>query len=144
MHTPFTIFKKGLTLIAVPLLVQVVFIAVLARAHSDHDRAQGLAVHTKEVIVKVEELHRSFVEGYAGTRGLILSAPTEAGRSESALRWVPARVRELQGLVADNPRQAPRIGEIAGRSDAFLHWANDVDRLVRSGARDRATAELDR
>jgi signal transduction histidine kinase len=144
MHMPFTILKKGLTLIAVPLLVQVVFIAVLARAHADHDRAQEQAVHTKEVIIKVEELHRSLLEGYAGARGLVFSAPAEAGRHESALRRVPAQIRALQGLVADNPRQAPRIAELAGRSDAFLRWGDDVDRLVRSNARDRAMAELGR
>ena len=66
MHTQFTIFKKGLTLIAVPLLVQAVFIAVLVKAQADHVRAQDLAVHTKDVIVKVEELYRGLVEGVRG------------------------------------------------------------------------------
>src|SRR5262249_7516186 len=133
MDTHFTIFKKGLTLIAVPLLVQVVFIAVLARAHSDHDRAQERAVHTKDVIVKVEALRRSSVEGFAGVRGLVYSAaPAGPGPYADALRRVPAQVEELRALVADNPRQGPRIAALAGRSDAFLRWADDEGRLADS------------
>ncbi len=144
MPTHFTIFKKGLTLIAVPLLVQVIFIAVLALAHADHDLAQQHAVHTKEVIVKVEGLHRSLVEGFAGVRGLVDSAAPGPGRYEAALRRVPAQVDELRALVADNPRQGPRVDELAGRADAFLRWAADEGRLVASGARGRAAADLDR
>jgi signal transduction histidine kinase len=145
MNTRFTIFKKGLTLIAVPLLVQAVFIAVLVRAQADHDRAQEWVVHTKEVIAKVEELHRSLVEGYAGTRGLVFDvAPASAGRYEAALRRMPAQLEELRELVSDNPIQGPRIAELAGRIDAFLGWVADEDRLVRSGDRDRARAGLDR
>ena len=74
MNTPFTIFKKGLTLIAVPLLVQAVFIAVLVRAQAEQVRAQEWVVHTKDVIAKLEELHRGLIEGYAGTRGVHLLA----------------------------------------------------------------------
>ena len=145
MSTQFTIFKKGLTLIAVPLLVQAVFIAVLVKAQADHDRAQEWAVHTKDVIAKVEELHRSLVEAYAGVRGLIFSvAPANPGRYEAALRGVPAQLGDLRGLVADNERQGPRISDLAGRVDAFLGWVADEDRLVRAGDRDRAMVGLDR
>ena len=145
MSTQFTIFKKGLTLIAVPLLVQAVFIAVLVKAQADHDRAQEWAVHTKDVIAKVEELHRSLVEAYAGVRGLVFSvAPANPGRYEAALRRVPAQLGDLRGLVADNERQGPRISDLAGRVDAFLGWVADEDRLVRAGDRDRAMVGLDR
>ena len=110
MHTQFTIFKKGLTLIAVPLLVQAVFIAVLVKAQADHVRAQHLAVHTKDVIVKVEELYRGLVEGYAGIRTLVFSGDrSDAGRYEAVLKQVPAQVEELRELVSDNPRQTPRV-----------------------------------
>ena len=145
MMTQFTIFKKGLTLIAAPLLIQAVFIAVLVRAQADHDRAQEWAVHTKDVIAKVEELHRSLVEGYAGIRGLIFSVtPANPGRYDAALRGVPEQLRDLRELVSDNERQGPRIAELAGRIDVFLAWVGDQDRLVRSGDRDRARAGLDR
>jgi signal transduction histidine kinase len=140
---PFTILKKGLTLIAVPLLVQAVFIAVLVKTQADQVRAQVLAVHTKEVIAKVEELHRSLVEGYAATRGLVFSGvPADGGRSEVALQRVPVSIDELRELVSDNARQGPRIPELAARSDAFRRWVADEDRLIASGARDRAMDEL--
>lgn len=145
MNMQLTIFKKGLTLVAVPLLVQAVFIAVLVRAQADHDRAQERAVHTKDVIAKVEELHRSLVEGYAEARGLILSvAPARSARYEAALRRMPAQLAELRKLTSDNPNQGPRIAELAGRIDAFLGWVADEDRLLRAGDRDRAMAGIGR
>ncbi len=133
MHTQFTIFKKGLALIAVPLLVQAVFIAVLVKAQADRDRAQEWAVHTKEVFAKVEELHRTLIEGYAGVRGLIVAgAPAVAPPDEAVLKRVPAQVEALRELVSDNDRQAPRIARIASLSDTFLRWIADEDRLIRS------------
>ncbi len=139
----FTIFKKGLTLIAVPLLVQAVFIAILVRAQGEHVRAQDMAVHTKDVIVKVEELHRGLVETFAGVRSLVFSGPSPAPAGRDLARQkVPALAAELRELVADNPRQSARASEIAERAGAFLAWADDERRLAGSGARDRALAGL--
>ena len=135
MHTQLSIFKKGLALIAAPLLVQGVFIAVLVRAQADRDRAQDWAIHTKEVVAKVEELHRTLIEGYAGVRGLILSAaPAVPPPDRTVLKRIPAQIQGLRELVSDNQRQSPRIARITGLSDAFLGWIADKDRLVRSGA----------
>ena len=144
MNTRLTIFKKGLTLISVPLLVQAVFIAVLVKAQADHDRAQERAVHTKEVVAKVEGVHRGLVEGYAGIRGLVLTGdPTRTGQDRQALEQTPRQIEELRVLVSDNDRQRRRVEELARRSGAFLGWTAEVERLVRSGGRDRALAQLD-
>ncbi len=139
----FTIFKKGLTLIAVPLLVQAVFIAILVRGQSEHVQAQDMAVHTKDVIVKVEELHRALVEAYAGIRSLVYAeAAPGPVRPDAARRAVPALAAELQTLVADNPLQATRAADVAGQSAAFLAWGDAERRLVGSGGRDRAVEGL--
>ena len=60
MKSQFTIVNKGLLLIALPLVVQAVFIGILLRTHADLDNAQRWAVHTKEVIAR----SRKFIGGY--------------------------------------------------------------------------------
>ena len=139
MHTQFTIFKKGLTLIAIPLLVQAVFIAVLMKARVDRDRAQYWAIHTKEVIAKVEETHRSLVESDSQVRSLVLSdKPATSNLYRRVMGEVPRQIEELRLLVLDNQRQEPQIQELAARSKEFLGWIADEEGLVRSGQRDRA------
>ncbi len=143
MNTQFTIFKKGMTLIAVPLLIQAVFLAVLVKAQTDQMRAQERVVHTKDVIAKVEELHRGLVEAYAGTRGLVFSVSgTLPRRTETALKRIPAQVADLRELVSDNREQAPKIAELSGQVDGFLGWAAEEDRLAHAGDRARAIAGL--
>src|SRR5438067_10921400 len=145
MHTPFTILKKGLALISVPLLVQAVFIAVLVKVQADHVRAQQWAVHTKEVIAKVEQLHRSLVEGYSGICSAIFSGdPTIAERYRQELERAPRPIEELGILTSDQDRQRARIQELATRSGAFLGWITEEEQLVRTGRRDRALARVDR
>ena len=146
MHTQFTIFKKGLALIAVPLLVQAVFIAVLMKAQADHDRAQDWAVHTKEVIAKVEELHRNLIEGYLQVRGLVLSdRPATADLYRQVDATGAAQIEELRALVSDNERQQPQIHQLGDRSRRLpaLDRRRGAD-LVRSGRRDRAVERFDR
>ena len=132
MHTQFTIFKKGLTLIAVPLLVQAVFIAVLVKAQADHDRAQDWAVHTKDVIAKVEELHRSLVESYSRVRSLVFSvAPASPGRYRAALREVPGAARGAAGAGLGQSTAGAPDRRARRPVRRFLGWVADEERLVR-------------
>lgn len=145
MRTQFTIFKKGLTLIAIPLLVQVVFIAVLMKARVDRDQVQYWALHTKEVIAKVEETHRGLVESNSQVRSLVLSdKPADSDLYRRVMERAPGQIEELRNLVSDNVRQTPRIQDLAARSREFLAWMAEEADLVRSGRRDRAVAEIDR
>ena len=100
-------------------------------------------MHTKDVIAKVEELHRSLVEGYAGTRGHIFGVATATARTAAAMRRAPQEVEELRDLVSDNPHQTPRIADLGRRVAAFLAWTDEEDRLIRAGDREGATAGLD-
>lgn len=139
------IFKKGLVLIAAPLVVQGVFIAVLLRARADRDRAQEWAAHTKEVFARVEELHRSLLEGYAGIRRRMVAAnPAVAPPGDAAMGRLAEQVAALGGLVSGNVRQAPRIARIAALSDEISRWIDDEERLIGSGARDQAEAGMGR
>jgi signal transduction histidine kinase len=145
MRNQFTIFKKGLTLIAIPLLVQAVFIAVLMKARGDRDRAQFWALHTKEVIAKVEETYRGLVESDSQVRSLVLSdKPADPGRYRRLMDQAPSRIEELRMLVSDNFRQTPRIEDLTARAREFLDWMAEEQELVRSGRRDRAATQVER
>ncbi len=145
MHTQLTIFKKGLTLIAIPLLVQVVFIAVLMKARVDRDRAQYWAIHTKEVIAKVEETHRNLIEANLQVRDLVLSArPATTDMYRQTMGQVPRQLEELRALVLDNERQRSQIQQLGDRSREFLGWIRVEEDLIRAGRRDRALERIDR
>ena len=145
MRTQLTIFKKGLTLIAIPLLVQAVFIAILVKARADRDQAQFWAIHTKEVIAKLEETHRGLVESDSRVRSLVLSADPDASRLYRPIREESiGSIGELTQLVSDNLEQQPRIRELTARSEEFRDWVDDEEKLVGSGDRDRAKLQIDR
>ena len=98
MYSSFTIFKKGLLLVAIPLVAQAVFIGVLIQTQAEAAAAQRWAVHTKEVIAKVEETYRRLLEGYAGIRNLIVSGNPAVSRSfAAALERYPGRSTRSEG-----------------------------------------------
>ena len=64
------------------------------------------SVHTKEVIAKVEQLHRSLVEGYSGICSASFSGdPTIAERYRQELERAPRQIEELGILTSDQDRQ---------------------------------------
>jgi signal transduction histidine kinase len=144
MNTQFTIIKKGLLLIATPLVVQALFIGMLIQTQVEVDSAQRWAVHTKEVIARVEEIYRRLLEGYAGTRILAVSDQPSIGRPfREASHKTPEQVAELKVLISDNDTQKPRVDRIGRQAEGFWHWLADEERLLQSGERGKALDRLD-
>jgi len=144
MQTSFTIFKKGLLLAAIPLVVQAVFVGVLIRIQAEAEAAQRWAVHSKEVIGKVEEAYRKLLEGYAGIRNLIVAGNTRVSdRLRSGLPQVPSSLGDLRALVEDNPAQQARIDQLAVQSDQFLELLASQERDLSAGERLKAYDQLD-
>src|SRR5262245_19620625 len=105
-----TIFRKGLLLVAIPLVAEAIYIGVLNRVEAEAAAAQRWAVHTKDVIAKVEETYRRLLEGYAGVRNLIASSDTSvAHQMQRGTAVVPALLEEIRTLVSDNPAQQARV-----------------------------------
>jgi signal transduction histidine kinase len=144
MLTSLTIFKKGILIVSIPLLAQAIFIGVLLRSALENVRAQLWAVHTKEVIAKIEECYRLFLENYAAMRDLIvLEHPPPADRSLPDMALVPATVAELKNLVADNHVQQSRVEDLARDARAFTTLLGSMEHLLRRGDRAQAVLHLD-
>jgi signal transduction histidine kinase len=144
MNSQFTIVKKGLLLVAIPLVVQAVFIGMLLHTQLELDKAQRWAVHTKVVIARVEAIYRRLLEGYTGIRILAVSANPSIGRPfREVPKETPAQIEELRVLVSDNDKQGPRIELIASQSETFRDWLASQERLLQSGERGQALDGLD-
>ena len=144
MKSPFTIVNKGLLLVALPLVVQAVFIGMLLHTDAELNKAHEWAVHTKEVIARVEEIYRRLLEGYTGIRILAVSnQPAISGPFREALDQMPAQLEELKLLTLDNREQTPRLALITRQIETFREWLAAQELLLQSGQRGKALDRLD-
>ena len=64
MGARFTIFQKGLLLVAVPAMIQLALIWSLYRTQQHQAEAQHWATHTKEVLGQAQRILTLLVEGH--------------------------------------------------------------------------------
>jgi signal transduction histidine kinase len=143
MTSRLTIFQKGLLLVAVPLLAQLILLGVLGVLQYNAAWAEHLAMHTKDVIAQAELTFRRLLEAQADVRGLVLTGNQEfAAAYHEALARVPPELDELQGMVADNPPQFARVQQLRARSTALLSWLGVQVSQVQSGRRAEAITRV--
>ncbi len=126
-------------MIATPLTIQAIFVGMLIQAQVERASAQEWAIHSKEVIARVEEIYRRLLEGYAGIRVLTVSDNPSIGRPFRApMQRMPEQIKELRALISDNDRQQPRIDQTARQSATYRDWHAGEERLLQSGERVKA------
>ena len=137
MNMQLTIVRTALLLVAAPLVIQAIFVGMLIQTQAEVESAQAWAVHTKDVIARVEEIYRRLLEGYAGIRILVVSDnPAISQPFRDALEGMPRQIRELnvagrrQQAAADADRQDRRAS-----AAAFQDW---LGRRRATGAVGRA------
>jgi PAS domain S-box-containing protein len=141
MQIRLNVFKKGLILISVPLLVQLGFVGALADVQGNNKQAVAWAIHSKEVLQQTQVVLRNLLEAGTGLRGYILSAdPDLAAAYQRAAKQIPDDIHELQNKVTDNPDQTAHVAAIATATDNFLAWHAETVRLSASGEKEQAIA----
>jgi signal transduction histidine kinase len=144
MGAKLSIFQKGLILLAVPLLFQLTFFAVLLKMELDQVELERLAVHTKEVIAQTETSYRHLLEGVSHVRRLVIAAGSEEARPSAephdAVEKAPDEFARLEQLVSDNPPQKARVEAAAEQAQRLRGWLRQVNDLIAAGRRDEAAA----
>jgi len=126
-----SIFKKGLLLIAAPLVFQAVFLGVLLRNERQSSEAERWALHSRLVISQAETAMRLLVEESSRVRGLIITGnPLFAEGSRDKVR---SAGQDLLHSVADNPAQQRRVEAFLKASAALEIWISDLEVLAREG-----------
>ena len=138
-----TIFRKGLLLIAVPLLFQLLFVAVLVRSLANTAEVERLALHTKDVLVEAEAAFGSLVLMQAQSRGFVLTeAPALDADAREAAEAAARRLAALERMVGDNPNQLARVRHSRTAAAAVIDWQTEMGELVRTGRRAEAVARV--
>lgn len=139
MWTKLSIFQKGLVLIAVPLLFQLAFFALLSDMQRNNARAASWAIHSKEVLTQTQVVLRNLLEMGTGMRGFILAADADLGAAyDRAASQLPLDIAELKRRVGDNPQQAEQVQAIADTTKEFMAWHAETLRLSAEGKREEA------
>ena len=137
-----TILRKGLLVIALPLVYQALFIGLLLKRQSDQADAQHWAMHTKDVIEKTEHAFRLLVSAQSNLRGLLLTgnaAFTEEMKLDE--KELGEEMGELKVLIQDNPRQQERFGRVLQSAQARLDFQHEIVARIGTLGREQAQDE---
>jgi signal transduction histidine kinase len=134
-----TLLRRGLLLIAMPLVFQVLVLAILFWNEAASREAELLALHSQRVISQSESAMRRQFEEVSRMRGLILTQnPSFAGRRPS----VVPELREVCRLVGDDPPQLQRAEGLLAAVRKLEARGDFLEQLVRAGRFAEATESI--
>jgi len=138
-----TILRKGLLVLALPLLYQALFIGVLMKRQSDHNEAQRWAVHTKDVLTQTDRVYRLLLTSQSNLRAYVLTENEQfAEAAPTGEHEIEIQLGELQKLLADNTRQQERLSVIAAQTERRLRYEHQLVELIKTGEREKVKAEI--
>lgn len=137
------LFTKGLILLAIPLVFQLVFIGLVFRFHRENAAALAWDAHTKQVIAQAQLVLLGVVDAESGVRGYVVSRDTAFATpfARAGREWA-GDADELGALVRDNEAQSARAAVIRDKVQSTIEWQGRLVKLMEAGAFDRAAAEV--
>jgi signal transduction histidine kinase len=126
-----SLFRKGLLLIAAPIVFQLVFLGILLSMERENADAEHWALHSKAVITSAEAVAHLLDYESSRVRGLVITgSPTFLrGRAPEIDRGID----DLFHLVADNPPQQRKVEDFRAASRRLAAWTAGLEELIRSG-----------
>jgi two-component system sensor histidine kinase/response regulator len=129
---------KGLLMIAVPLILLLIFVALVFHMKGQSEAAQGWALHSAKVLTTSQSLLTQIVEAESATRAYMISSnPVSVGDQAQSIALVAKTAAELRWLVRDNAVQEPRATQLERLAAARMAQLAMVVAAVASG--DQAT-----
>ena len=140
-----SILRKGLMVLALPLLYQAVFIGLLLKRQHDLNNAQFWAMHTKDVMARTDHIFLQLVTQQSNLRGFVISGnpafEAEVSNLEKPLR---DELNKLRALIRDNPKQQERLDHITSLAQSQLEFETKLVNQVKSNEREMAITEIKR
>jgi signal transduction histidine kinase len=132
------LFTKGLLLIGVPTLFELMLIGFLFKAERDAADADFWADHTKQVITTAADIVEPLLREDAALRNAALGDDRSAIGDERFWQTLDERVSRLEDLVSDNPRQVERVRTIRQDIAGYHTWDRRILEAVDAKNHDLA------
>jgi signal transduction histidine kinase len=124
---------KGLLLIAIPTVFELVLLSGLVKAQADAEQAEQWALHSKEVLRQTSAILEPVLIETVRMRGAVLKNDRDAATPLMLWIDVDRNIDRLVDLVADNPAQVARAAQIRQTVQAYRQWSDRVEDLLRTG-----------
>lgn len=136
------LFTKGLLLVAVPGIFELILLGLLYKSQQDATQAEIWALHSKNVIIEIGEVREPLLLQSARTRrGIMLNDMTDLDKTDL---WdtLEQELDELVGMVADNPGQQNTAIRIRRAVMDYRQWSEGLIDQLRSGRREEVIQSL--
>lgn len=136
------LLTKGLLIVAIPGLFEIVLLAALFKSQADAADAERWAAHSAEVINKAADVREPLLLESARIRNaIIIDDPTPISRPEL---WTDLEIKlgDLARLVSDNPEQSRSVQALRQLVDQFRVWADGARERMQRGQRDELVRQL--
>ncbi|BEV15890.1 ATP-binding protein [Herbaspirillum sp. DW155] len=136
------LLTKGLLIVAIPSLFEVLLLGALFKSQADAEDAERWASHSLQVINKAAELREPLLLEAARIRNaVLLDQPDTLNRSDI---WgeVEIKAGELARLVSDNAAQSTAMREVHESIARYRNWDDSARERLRRGQRDDLIRQL--
>ncbi|MDP9108625.1 MAG: ATP-binding protein, partial [Pseudomonadota bacterium] len=125
------IFSKGLLLVAVPSLFQLLLLGMLVKAQMQATDAERSALHSRQIISEAADVLVPMLLESSRVFGAVITG--DIASIEQAAVWsdLAQRLDHLEQLVADNPRQLDAIARMRRNVLAFRAWSIQSRELLQ-------------
>lgn len=127
---------KGLLLIAIPTLFELVLLSGLVKAQANAEQAEQWALHGKDVLRQTSAILEPVLIEAVRMRGAVLHNDRTSVTPVSLWIELDRNIDRLVDLVADNPTQVERAARIRQTAQAYRQWSDRVQDLLRNGRTD--------
>jgi CHASE3 domain sensor protein len=142
MRAHLSMFEKGVVLIAIPLLLQWVFIGLFLHSREEGQEDHRWLSRTKEVIAEVGYVQRLLLEVHNDMRGFVITGdPAFARAYEEAVQVLPQKIAALRHRLRD-PGQRLRVSRIADDANALLGYLGELNGFMQAGKPEQAVAAI--
>ena len=124
---------KGLLLIAIPTVFELVLLSGLVKAQANADEAAQWALRSKDVLRQTNAILEPVLMDALRMRGAVLENDRQTSTPVALWIDVDRDIDRLVDLVADNPSQVERAAQIRQTVQAYRHWSDRVQDLMRTG-----------